>query len=153
MNWLPLTADDLADARAAKLIEALRTKALGLDQTDPLPRAAETVVAELRAAIGFSGRYTLDADAKTIPASLKELAVQRVVRVAKQRVLLALTDAEQKDEALYQRRIEQLAAGQWPIEKPDTLDVAPTAQTTSETPRIAAREKRWSRSRRAGEGC
>lgn len=138
-NWIPITASDLNDARAAKLVEALRTKALAAGQTDPVPRAVETVVAEVRAAIGFSGRYILDATAANIPGSLKDLAVQRVIRVAKQRLLMAFAEVEAKDEELYQRRLEQLTAGKWPVETADSPLTPAPVQSASTTPRITPR--------------
>ncbi len=144
-NWITLSASDLNDARAAKLVEALRTKALAVGQSDPVPRAVETVTAELRAAIGFSGRYVLDADATTVPASLKDLAAQRVIRAAKQRLLMAFTEAEQEDEKLYQRRLEQLTAGKWPVEKPDVAEAEVQTQAASAAPRITPRVRTFRR--------
>ena len=122
--WITITIDDLNDARAAKLIDALRTKALADGQTDPMPRIVAMVAGELRDSIAFGGR-ALSQTPDTVPAGLKDLAVQKVIRAMKGRLLQALTKDETEAEALYQRRLEQLNRGEWPVEAPDDAETTP----------------------------
>lgn len=118
MPWLIITTDDLLDARAAPLVTALRTKVLADGQTDPAPRITQVVVDEIRRCIAFCASTPLDADTATIPPGLKEMAVQKIVRLMKGRLLQALTEDEKEAERLYQRRLEQLTRCEWPVDQP-----------------------------------
>lgn len=133
MSWITLTAADLEDARVAELVTAAREQDLAVGQTDPVPRRIQTIVDELRRAIRFGGA-PLDIDAAKIPAGLKELAVEKIVRALKGRLLLPLTDDEKEAEKLYQRRLEQLSRGEWPVDVTDTPEstVSVTQPTASE---------------------
>ena len=128
--WITIALNDLNDARVAELIEAFRTEELAAGQTDPMPRIIATVAAELRDCIAFGGR-TLSATADSIPAGLKDLAVGKIVRALKTRLLQAFTDDERTAEALYQKRLENLRDGNWPVDAPeDPIDQPPIAKQT-----------------------
>ena len=120
MSWITITLSDLNDARVAELIDALRKEELGAGQTDPMSRRIQTVVDEIRRCIGNCTSTPLDADTTKIPPGLKDLAVEKIVRGLKGRLLLSLTDDEKDAEKLYQRRLEQLTRCEWPVDKPDT---------------------------------
>lgn len=123
--WINITLADLNDARVGKLVEALRTKALADEQTDPMPRVITSVAHEVRDCIAFGGT-TLSATVDSIPPGLKDLVVQKVVRALKARLLMALTTEEQEAERLYQRRLEQLTRGDWPVDTPsDPIETPP----------------------------
>lgn len=136
---------DLHDARVAELIDALRQEALGSGQTDPMPRIIQCVVDEIRRCIAFRASAPLDADGTTIPAGLKGLAVKKVVREMKARLLLSQTAEEAEAEKLYQHRLEQLTRGEWPVDIPtNSLAVSPVAALTgvelaSGSPRLVSR--------------
>lgn len=122
--WIAIALLDLNDARVAELIEAFRTEELGAGQSDPMPRLIANVCTELRDCITFGGA-TVSATANSIPASLKELAVQKVARLLKQRLLQPLSDDEKEAEKLYQKRLEKLTQGEWPVETPDNPVTVP----------------------------
>lgn len=128
--WITLTLADLNEARAAKLVEALRTKALAEGQADPMPGTIAKVASELRDSIAFGGR-PLSATENTLPPGLKDLAVQHIICVMKKRLLQSLTDDEKAGEAVYEKRLGSLNAGNWPVEAPDDPQETPTlpAQT------------------------
>ncbi len=149
-SWTNITAADLLEVRAAKLVEALASKALGSDQVDPTPATISKVVDELRMAIAFSGRYVLNADTATIPSSLKDLAVQRVIRLMKGRLLMALTETEREDERTWQKRIEQLIAGKWAVETPVTPASTSPAQAPSGAQVISSTPRQCNRSSMSG---
>ena len=128
-DWITLTLADLQEARVAKLIESLRTKALASGQADPMQGAVDKAVGELRAAIGFSGKYRLDATPGTIPPSLHDLAVQRVVRLLQGRLLMELSPEQVEDKRTYEKRLEQLNVGKWPIEQPAAVAASPVQST------------------------
>lgn len=118
--WITITVADLNDARVAELVTALREEALGVGQTDPSPRIIQLVIDEVRRCIAFCSSTPLDADAATVPAGLKDLVVQKIIRTMKGRLTMALTDDEKDAERLYQKRLEQLTRCEWPVDKPDT---------------------------------
>ena len=126
--WINIVPADLNDARVAELVEAFRTEELGSGQTDPMPRVIATVATELRDCIAFGGR-TLSATENSIPPGLKDLAVGKIVRALKARLLQPLTDDERTAEALYQKRLENLRDGNWPVDDPaDPEDEPPIPQ-------------------------
>lgn len=144
MPWIILTIADLNDVRAGKMIEAARTKALADGQADPLPGAIAKVVAELRAAVAF-GNAALDQDTAKIPESFRDMAAQKVFRLLKARLMMALTEDEKEEERTWQKRLEQLCAGRWPVDATSAPTTAPAVQggaaveLASSTPRKATR--------------
>jgi hypothetical protein len=123
MNWLTLADGDFDDAQVAELVAALREEALGEGQDDPLPNFIADTTREIRDVILYSGK-PVDAVALSIPGSLKELAVEKVLRRAKKR-LNRLNEQDTRDEAFYQQRLVQLRDGKWPIETPDNAITTP----------------------------
>ena len=118
--WISITLPNLEDARVAEFITALREEALGQSQTDPSPRIIQDIVDEVRRCIAYCPATALDARPDTIPVGLKPLVVGKIVRAMKARLMIALTEDERADERLYQKRLEQLTKGDWPVDKPDT---------------------------------
>lgn len=143
-----MTAADLTDARAAQLVEAVRLKVREPGQRDPLAGLIDGVVGELRGCIGFKSPAKLSATAGTLPPNLIYLAKEKICRVMKARIAMALTDAERDDEKTYQTRLTQLRDGEWPVDLPSDPQDA-TAQESSgggvevvtSTTRRATREK------------
>ena len=127
--WITITLADLNDARVAELIAALRQEELGAGQTDPMPRRIQIVVDEIRRCIAFCPTTALDIDTTTIPAGMKDQAVEKIVRGLKGRLLLPLTDDEKDAEKLYQRRLEQLTRCEWPVDTPITPATTATVAT------------------------
>lgn len=126
MSWITITLADLNDARVAELIDALRKEELGAGQTDPMPRRIQTVIDEIRRCIGFCATTPLDADTTKIPAGLKDMAVEKIVRGLKGRLMIPLTDTEDKAEAIYQKRLEQLTRCEWPVDATTNAETSPT---------------------------
>ena len=126
--WITIVLADLNDARVAELIEAVRKEELGAGQTDPMPRRIQTVTDEIRRCIAFRASTPLDADTTTIPTGLKDMAVEKIFRGLKGRLLIPLTDDEKDAEKLYQKRLEQLTRCEWPVDKPDTVATTPTVE-------------------------
>ncbi len=130
-NWLTISLAHLNERKVAELIEALRTEALGAGQTDPMPAIIADVTNQIRKAIGFSGLYTLDATATTVPNSLKEIAVKKITREMKGRLLLSLSDDEVRDDKIYESRLADLNKHAWPIDEPDVALTVPETQPAS----------------------
>src|SRR5262245_14632235 len=119
MQWITLSNSDTWDAKAYQLILAVSTTCLNSGQTDPVPNLISSVVEELRGAIGYSGKYQVSSTASTIPPNLKDMAVQKVVRLGKRRLEQQLTIDERDEENVYQKRLGYIRAGDWPIDQPD----------------------------------
>lgn len=149
-NWITIAALDLNDHKVGELVEALRTEALAQGQGDPMPGIITQVVSEIRGAIGFSGRYVLDADLATVPKSLREAAAKKIIRVLKGRLEIALSEDERTDAKVYEARLQSLVSGEWPVETADIpLNPVPTQQAAS-VPAITSRIRKFSSE--AGDG-
>lgn len=144
-NWITIALADLDDHTVAELVDALRQEALRIGQTDPMPRIIAEVTNEIRGAIEFSGRYQTDADTTTLPKGLKEIAVKKITRVMKGRLLQALSDDEKADAKVYEDRLKALIDFRWPVDKPDIPLSPAETQTASDTPRITARTRTFRR--------
>ena len=139
--WITLTVRDLEAARHAELVDAVRRKATSVGQPDPVPVAIAKIVEEIRGCIGFKSPALLDADTATIAPNLVELCVQKVARTLMPRVGRSLTEDERADEKTYQRRLEQLKDGEWPVDLPENSTAA-TAQTPSSGISVAKSTRR-----------
>jgi hypothetical protein len=144
-NWITIALADLDDHTVAELVDALRQEALRTSQTDPMPRIIDEVTNEVRGAIAFSGRYQLDAVATTIPKGLKEIAVKKITRVMKGRLLQALSDDEKADSKIYEDRLEALIEFRWPVDSPDTPLAPVPTQAVASTPKITPKTRSFSR--------
>lgn len=137
--WITPSADDMNEARVAELITALRQEALGAGQADPLAGIISKVVNEVRSCIGFCAATVLDADTTKVPANLKDMVVQKIVRTMKGRLLMPLSDDETKEETVYQQRLRLLTECAWPVDVTDdpisTVTVSPAQSTPKITPR------------------
>jgi hypothetical protein len=145
-RWITLSLTDLNEFKVAELVEALRTEALAEAQGDPMPGMIGDTARELRAAVAFSGKYKLDANPETIPASLRALGAKKVVRELKGRLEIALKKKEETDDDIYEKRLVALKDGKWPVEEPDTVlspvDVQPDS---SNSPRIIPKRRQATR--------
>jgi hypothetical protein len=140
--WIIITAADLDEARVAELVAALRQEALGVGQPDPMPGIIQKIVDEVRSCIGFCHSTRLDVDPAKIPANLKELVVQKVIRVLKARLLQPQTDDEKAEEATYQKRLLLLTQCAWPVDTTDTPLGVATVQPQGSV-EIASAGKRY----------
>lgn len=130
MSWIRITEDKLAAYQAGKLVDAMRTKALGDGQENPLPEAVRVVVDKIRGAIAAGG-YSLDRDAGLIPPELERDAFALVVAVAKPRLSLELKDDEKTANLKALELLDKIAAGNFDVSAPDNPDLKRTAQKLS----------------------
>lgn len=126
--WITITAADLDEARVAELVAALRQEALGVGQSDPMPGIIQKIVDEVRSCISFCHSTRLDVDPAKIPANLKDMVVQKVIRVMKARLLQPQSDDEKAEEATYQRRLVLLTKCEWPVDTTETPIAVATVQ-------------------------
>ena len=129
MSWIKITEDKLATYQAGKLVDAMKTKALGDGQENPLPEAIRVVVEKIRGAIAAGG-YSLDKDTSLIPAELERDAFALVVAVAKPRLSLELKDDEKTANLKALELLDKIAAGDFDVSMPDNPDPTPAAQNS-----------------------
>jgi len=143
-NWTPVTLDNLNDASVAGLVEKLRDIAREQGQTDPWQRFVQITTDEIRSVIGFSGR-PLDADSTAIPKGLVDLAIRKVIRLMERSAERALSTDEQADEKQYQKRLEDIRDGKWPIEVPDNPQTTPQVKSSEGTTIVDSERRRATR--------
>lgn len=140
--WITILIDKLQDAKAAAMVDQLRTAALGAGQVDPVPDVIIDVTNRIRQEIAGGGKTVLSADATKIPPSLRRLAMRMIIREAQSRLnvmgALPLSDDERKEWDKDDRYLERIADG-LAVEAPDDPQVSPTVQPRVGTPRITPR--------------
>ena len=129
MSWIKITEEKLATYQAGKLVDAMKTKALGEGQENPLPEAIRVVVEKIRGAIAAGG-YSLDKDTSLIPAELERDAFAIVVAVAKPRLSLELKDDEKTANLKALELLDKIAAGDFDVSMPDNPDPNRAAQNS-----------------------
>jgi hypothetical protein len=144
MNWLEITLDDLRDYQVSKLIDALQTKALGTEQTDPASLIIADAVAQIRRKIMAHPGNRLDARLYTIPKGLKALGCRRAIAAMKGRLGMALTDDERKQLDRDEADLNRIADGKDPVDTPDNPaavpDIAPANTTHAQLARSSVRQ-------------
>jgi hypothetical protein len=147
--WLTLTLADLSVSKAAALVTALQSAALGAGQPDPLPEVIVNVTQRIRMEIAAGGKTRLSATTTTLPPSLKSLAVRMVLREGQSRLnavgALPLSEDERQESRDDLRFLERIAKGEITVEEPDDPAATPTVQAATPSPLITARDRRFTR--------
>lgn len=142
MNWISITSDDLNDVKVGKLVEACRTKALALGQTDPSLRVIESVVSRIRSEIKGCASNLLDVDPTKIPKDLKALATRMIMRELQSRLQIQLNQDEREEWTQDVRYLERIASCKISVLASDTPESSSTVQPTgSGSPRISSRSR------------
>lgn len=154
MQWISITVGHLDTAKAAALVTALRTAALGNGQADPLLEIIDSVTARIRMEIAAGGRTRLSVDSTKIPPSLKSLALRLVIADGQQRLNIgnALELSEDDREAIRRdiRLLERIAKGEITVESPDDPEPSSTMQSTAPSPMVSGRKRTWGRDSQDG---
>lgn len=145
-NWRPIVLDDLNAAGTSGKVTIILSAATARALPDPSAAAIAAVTQELRAAIGFSGKYSVDQDVTALPSGLIDLAIGRIVRRMAKSVQLALTDDERNDERTYETRLDKIRQGLWPVEAADNPLPVPAVQGSVVLPVTQARPRQFDRS-------
>jgi len=152
--WIILTVEQLDTAKAAALVIALRTAALGDGQSDPLPEIITAVTDRIRMEIAAGGKTRLSADPAKLPPSLKSLALRFVLREGQGRLnamgAMPLADDEKEEWRQDVRLLERIARGEITVEEPDDPEQTPSVQAGASTPMLAGRQRHWGRANQEG---
>lgn len=149
MSWTTIALSDLKDAKAAALVEACQTKALGAGQTDPTANIIANVIARIRAEIAGCSANRLDRDTTLIPTDLKSLGCRMILREMQSRLQYPLSDDEREEQRNDLRYLERIARCEVPIETPDD-PVTPETQGRVGTPDVTERTREFSRDAQEG---
>jgi hypothetical protein len=139
-RWISITVEDLNDAKIALLVDALRTKALADDQTDPTPRVTQSVIDLIRRKIASCRTNQVDVDETKIPRGLKTMAVDLIIAELKGRLEEDLTKDETEAIARHVADLNRIANCQDVVEQPDDAIDAPV-EATSGRPSISIGRK------------
>lgn len=149
MSWVQITEADLLKTKLAPLMSALRTAALATGQADPVVEITADVVRRVRAKVATCATNQVDEDTATLPASLKALACRMIVREAKGRLELELTQDERDERATDERELTAVARCELVVDQPDNA-TAPPVQAVQPRPTITARRKQFGRAQQEG---
>ncbi len=127
-NWIPVTLNDLLNAKLAGLIEALQTKALADGQDDPTEQITANVVFAIRTSISSFAENVLDEDETTIPRDLLSLASRMVVREMQSRLQELLNADEVEEKKSDERLLERIEEGKRKVAAPDEPQATPEVQ-------------------------
>ncbi len=119
--WVQLVFADIQNSRSGPLALGMQTTALATGQTDRITPLLSNTAEEIIGAIGFSGKFTMDASYGTvtpnlIPPNLKDMAVEKTIRRLKQVLDMPLTAQETDDEKTYNRVLALIREGRYPID-------------------------------------
>jgi hypothetical protein len=149
MPWRAITAADLNAAKLAPLVSALRTAALAEEQADPITAITATVVARIRSKIAACSANQVDSDSSKIPESLVALACRMILREAKDRLEMEMTETEKQAWHVDERDLRDIALCNLPVEQPETA-TPPPVMATQPKPSIKARPKQFGRQQQDG---
>jgi hypothetical protein len=146
-NWVTITAANLNEYQAARLVAAAREKALAVGQADPFLAVMPDVIKQMREDIAENPLNNLSATGNTIPAGLRGVAVLLTIEAMQPRLPGIKIDDDLR--TLIQdakARMLRIAKGK-PVEQPsdpespDTiLPGAPLAEIVGDRPRQVTRE-------------
>ena len=139
-NWITITKADLYNSKAATLIDAADTKALGVGQADRSTGIIADVTLEIRRKVA---RVTvLDQDATKIPGGLKTLAVDIIY--CRLKIALEMELTKDESETLKQRvkDLDRVADGKDFIDPPDN-PITTAMEQAQPAPSFGCRKTGW----------
>lgn len=120
-TWIQLSFADIQNSRSGPLSLGFQSTALAAGQTDRVTPLISNVSEEIVGAIGFSGKYVMDASYGSvspckIPPNLKDPAVEKVIRRLKLVLNMPLLAQETDDEKTYNRTLALIREGKYPVD-------------------------------------
>lgn len=126
MPWIIPTIDDVEAGKMSRLIDQAREVADKRQLPDPVDAVLSEAVDQLRDMIGFRTPALLDARPGSVPASLRRELLDHVYFVLSGIIDREPTERESDTESRYQKRLEQLRDGDWPIDAPEVATPSTT---------------------------
>lgn len=143
-NWITLTAAHLNDYQVAKVVVALRTKALAAGQADPFTIVMPDIVARIRAEVRGCASNKVSNDPLTIPPDLKAHAIYLIIEAMQSRLPGLFLSKDMKtliaDAKDYLKRVSKCEV---PIGAPSEPETTATTQPASSSPKICTPTRRF----------
>lgn len=149
MPWITITEADLLKTKMAPLVSVLRSAAIDPGQDDPVEAITSDVISRIRNKVSTCATNKVDATTTTIPASLKALACRMILREAKGRLDMDLTEDERRERDIDERELTAVARCELVVDQAD-VPTAPPVQAVQPGPTISARKKRFGRDQQSG---
>jgi len=149
MPWTSITITDLNASKLAPLVSALRTAALASGQSDPVDEIKATVITRIRNKVSTCATNKVETDTTTIPASLKALACRMIIREAKGRLEIDLTEDERTQQGIDEKELTAVSRCELVVDQAD-VPTAPLVQAVQPGPTISARTRHFSRDQQSG---
>jgi len=128
-NWITITADNLNEYQAGKLVAAARTKALAASQTDPFLAVMPDVINRMRDDIRGCKSNQVSATPLTVPPGLRGEAVLLTIEAMQPRLPGIKIDDDLRtliDDA--KARMKRISKCEIPIEIPNDPLTTPDVQ-------------------------
>jgi len=117
--WVEIDATTMAHYIVSAQLEALRTAALGVGQSDPLDQIIPDVVRTVRSYIEGCSKNTLSAVPNTVPQSLVAETCWLVAEAMQTRIpSFSLSESQQKAADNARRLLVKVAACEIPVAQP-----------------------------------
>ena len=130
-TWTVITAADLSDYSVGAKVNALRSAALAMGQTDPFDRVMPDVVATVRGLIASSRRNELSATTDSVPPEAKTHVCWLVIEALQARLMgLTLKEEEKRMIDRAWQYFRDVAKGDIAVSMPDNPVVADVQQTS-----------------------
>jgi hypothetical protein len=142
MPWITITEADLLATKMAPLVSALRSAAIDPSQDDPVTAITADVIARVRNKVSSCSTNKVEQDATKIPASLKALACRMIIREAKGRLDMDLTEDERTQQTIDERELTAVSRCELVVDQAETPETPPV-QALQPGPTINARTRRY----------
>jgi len=149
MPWITITEADLLKTKMAPLVSVLRSAAIEPGQDDPVEAITADVISRIRNKVSTCATNKVETDTTKIPASLKALACRMILREAKGRLDMDLTEDERRERDIDEKELTAVARCELVVDQAD-VPTAPPVQAVQPGPTISARKRRFSRDQQSG---
>ncbi len=138
--WITLLPVDLNDYLAAAQVDAIRTKALAIGQSDPLVEIITDVTRRIRTEIRGCPSNRVSATDEAVPPELKSTAIALIVEAAQTRLPgLKLSEGQKRAADHGRSYLLRIARCEVPVSAPDNPQEPPTEQRGGRIEVVASR--------------
>lgn len=146
-EWITVSEEDLNDYLVAAQMNALRTAALAVGQSDPFENIMPAIAQRMRLKIASCARNRLSATANSIPPELKWIAAYLIIEAMQGRIpSLRLSDDQKTQISEAKKQLDRIADCKDVVSEPTDPEESVAQQSggislVSSTTRAATREK------------
>lgn len=148
-SWLKHSVLHANEGTAADSVELDVTAKAALLRASALRAVAKPVIVRVRNKVATCSTNKVDSDTTKIPASLKALACRMIIREAKGRLEMELTEDERRERDIDERELTAVSLCNLVVDQADVPE-APKVQVTQPGPTINARRRRFGRHQQEG---